>query len=99
MNNYSKTTTIFQMDATECGAACLDMVMAYHGIYVPFDLIKVEISAYKDEINAAQIMRAAKRMGLECHGYRKEPEGLRELEMPCIIHWNVIVQSRQDKAV
>ena len=33
-------------------------------------------------------MRAAKRFGLECKGFRKEPEMLRELEMPCIIHWN-----------
>ena len=34
------------------------------------------------------MMRAAKRFGLDCKGYRKEPEAIRELEMPCIIHWN-----------
>lgn len=38
--------------------------------------------------NAANIMRCAKKYGLECHGYRREPEALRSIELPCIIHWN-----------
>ena len=88
MKKYARTPSILQMEATECGAASLAMIMAYHGKYVPLELMRIETAVSRDGINAAEIMRAAKRMGLECHGYRKEPEGLRQLEMPCIIHWN-----------
>ena len=88
MNKYAKTPTILQMEATECGAASLAMIIAYHGKYVPLELMRIETAVSRDGINAAEIMRAAKRMGLECHGYRKELEKLKELDMPCIIHWN-----------
>lgn len=88
MEKYAKTPSILQMEATECGAASLAMILAYHGKYVPLELMRIETAVSRDGINAAEIMRAAKRMGLECHGYRKEPEMLKQLEMPCIIHWN-----------
>ena len=88
MKKYAKTPTILQMEATECGAASLAMIMAYFGKYVPLEMMRIETAVSRDGVNAAEIMRAAKRMGLECHGYRREPEKLKELEMPCIIHWN-----------
>lgn len=88
MRKYEKTPTILQMEATECGAASLAMIMAYHGKYIPLEQMRIETAVSRDGINAAEIMRAAKRMGLECHGFRKEPENLKALDMPCIIHWN-----------
>ena len=88
MRKYEKTPTILQMEATECGAASLAMIMAYHGKYIPLEQMRIETAVSRDGINAAEIMRAAKRLGLECHGYRKEPEDLKALDMPCIIHWN-----------
>ncbi len=88
MSNYKKTPTVLQMEATECGAASLAMVMAYHGKYVPLEQMRIETAVSRDGVNAKEMMRAAKRMGLDCHGYRKEPEKLKELDMPCIVHWN-----------
>ncbi len=88
MRKYEKTPTILQMEATECGAASLAMIMAYHGKYIPLEQMRIETAVSRDGINAAEIMRAAKRMGLECKGFRKEPEKLKDLDMPCIIHWN-----------
>ena len=86
--NYCKTPTIFQMEATECGAASLAMICAYWGKHVPLEQMRVETGVSRDGCNARNIMRAAKRFGMECHGYRKEPEALKTLEMPCLIHWN-----------
>lgn len=88
MGNYVKTPTIYQMEATECGAASLSMIFGYFGKYLPLEQMRVETGVSRDGCNAANIMRAAKRFGLECHGYRKEPEALRTIETPCIIHWN-----------
>lgn len=85
---YKKTPTVFQMEATECGAASLSMIFAYFGKHIPLEQMRIETGVSRDGCNAGNVMRAAKKYGLECHGYRKELEGLTELEAPCIIHWN-----------
>ncbi len=88
MDNYVKTPTVFQMEATECGAASLAMIFAYYGRFVPLEQMRIETGVSRDGCNAGNMMRAAKRFGLECRGFRREPEALREIETPCIIHWN-----------
>lgn len=88
MDNYKKTPTVFQMEATECGAASLSMIFSYYGKYLPLEQMRIEVGVSRDGCNAGNMMRAAKKFGLECKGFRKEPEALREFEMPCIIHWN-----------
>lgn len=88
MRNYKKAPLVFQMEATECGAASFAMILAYWGKYIPLEQLRVATGVSRDGCNAGNIMRAAKKLGLECHGYRREPEALRDMEMPCIIHWN-----------
>ncbi len=88
MSNYVQTPSIFQLEATECGAASLSMIFAYFGKYIPLEQMRIETGVSRDGCNAANIMRAAKRFGLNCRGFRKDPEALREFKPPCIIHWN-----------
>ena len=85
---YARTPTVYQMEATECGAASLAMILAYFGSHIPLEKLRIETGVSRDGCNAGNIMKAAKRLGLECHGYRREPEALRKLTPPCIIHWN-----------
>ena len=85
---YARTPTVYQMEATECGAASLAMILSYFGSHIPLEKLRIETGVSRDGCNAANIMKAAKRMGLECHGYRKEPDALKKLTPPCIIHWN-----------
>lgn len=85
---YKKTPTIFQMEATECGAASLSMIFAYFGKHLPLEQMRIETGVSRDGCNAGNVMRAAKKYGLECHGYRKEINSLLKLDAPCIIHWN-----------
>ena len=88
MGKYAKTPTIYQMEATECGAASLSMIFSYFGKNIPLEQMRIETGVSRDGCNAGNIMRCAKKYGLDCHGYRKEPAALRELQPPCIIHWN-----------
>lgn len=88
MNTYKKTPTFFQMEATECGAASLSMVMAYWGHYMALEQMRIETGVSRDGCNAKNIMKAARKYGMEVHGYRKEIDGLVELPTPSIIHWN-----------
>lgn len=88
MGNYKKTPIIYQMEATECGAASLSMIFAYYGKYIPLEQMRIETGVSRDGCNAANIMRASKKYGFECHGYRKDIDYLKEVKTPCIIHWN-----------
>ncbi len=83
-----KVPTILQMEATECGAAALAMVLAHYGLWIPLEKLRSECGVNRDGSKASNVMRAAKARGCEVHGYRWEAESLREeKDYPLIIHW------------
>lgn len=87
-NNYAKTPSIYQMEATECGAASLSMIFAYYGKHMPLEKMRIETGVSRDGCNAKNIMRAGKKYGFEVKGFRKSLDNLLKIKPPCIIHWN-----------
>lgn len=84
-----KVPVIIQMEALECGAACLTMILAYYNKWIPLEQIRTECGVSRDGSNARNILRAAKHHGLEAKGYRMEVDSIVEdCLFPCIIHWN-----------
>ena len=78
-----------QMEALECGAACLAMVMAYYGKWVPLEQVRYDCGVSRDGSNAKNVLVAARNYGFDAQGFRCEISSLKEnMDLPCIIHWN-----------
>lgn len=85
----AKVPVIMQMEALECGAASLTMILAYYGKWVPLEQVRADCGVSRNGSNAKNILKAARSYGLTAKGYRYEPEGLmKHAKFPCIIHWN-----------
>ena len=79
---------ILQMNAVECGAACLAMVLSYFGRKTRLEECREKCDAGRDGVTAQTIATAARSFGLRAQGVRLDAEALAGLPTPAIIHWN-----------
>jgi len=83
-----KVPTILQMEATECGAASLSMILAHYNLWLPLEKIRQECGVNRDGSKASCVLRAARNRGCNAQGFKRNADRLKEVgEFPLIIHW------------
>ena len=101
----ANTPLIMQLEALECGAASLAMVMAYYDKWIPLEQVRVDCGVSRNGSNAKNILRAAQKYGFKTKGFAYTTQKLREKgKFPGIIHWGgghfvVIDGFRGNKAI
>ena len=85
----AKVPVVMQLEALECGAASLTMVMAYYDKWIPLEQVRADCGVSRDGSNAKNIALAASRYGFKVSAFKRSPKTIREKgQFPCIIHWN-----------
>ena len=80
--------TVLQMEKTECGAACLAMILAHYGRWIPLEELRVRCGVSRDGTKASNVVDVAKELGLVARGAQARISRLNELRFPMIVHWN-----------
>ena len=85
----AKTPVIMQMEAMECGAACLAMVLAYYGKWIPLSRLRKFCGTSRDGVKLSTVAKTARSLGLNAQGYRYDTEDFfQKAAFPCIVHWH-----------
>ena len=64
-----KVPTVLQMEATECGAAALAMILAHYGLWIPLEKLRVECGVNRDGSKASCVIRAARNRRVSRSGF------------------------------
>ena len=84
----AKVPVVMQLEALECGAASLTMILAYYDKWIPLEQVREDCGVSRDGSNAKNILKAARNYGLTAKAYRFDPERLKEKgKFPMIVHW------------
>ena len=79
---------VMQLEALECGAASLTMIMHYYRYWIPLEQVRGDCGVSRDGASAKNILLAARGYGLSANAWKMEPEALqKEGPFPCILHW------------
>jgi NHLM bacteriocin system ABC transporter peptidase/ATP-binding protein len=86
----ARVPVVMQLEALECGAASLTMLMAYYGKWVPLEEVRLACGVSRDGSNAKNLYLAAQHYGFNVKAMRMTLESLQTKgQFPCIIHWNM----------
>ena len=85
----SSTPMVFQEEVSECGIVCLAMVLAHFGRHVSLEELRDQTDRHASGITMRTLLKLAQANGLSGTAFRAEPEALKSLARPAILHWDM----------
>jgi NHLM bacteriocin system ABC transporter peptidase/ATP-binding protein len=83
-----RTPTVIQMEAVECGAAALGIILAYHGRWVSLETLRFGCGVSRDGCDAFDMAECSERYGMKAGGFWCDKEGVAEIALPAILYWD-----------
>src|SRR3954451_23669942 len=84
---WNRLPLVRQAEAAECGLACLAMIAGWHGLDTDLTTLRRRFSVSLKGVNLEDLIATAGALNLSGRAFRTEPEGLAQLRLPCILHW------------
>ncbi|QYS90814.1 hypothetical protein JJC04_12760 [Flavobacterium covae] len=85
--NKSKVTFYNQLESTDCGAACLAMIISYYGKKIALSQVKKQFDFTRIGVSIQDITKVASKIGLQTTPLKLTQEQLEEIPLPSILFW------------
>lgn len=87
LRRRGRVPVLVQMSQVECGAACLAMVLSFHGRRTRVAECADRLGVGRDGLTARAIAEEARGFGMRVRAFSLEPSDLGQLQLPAIVHW------------
>lgn len=83
-----KTPLVLQMETSECGIACLSIILKYFGKDISIEQLRDDFCLGRNGTKASTIIKIAQKYQLNAKGFKLKVDSLSKLKVPMILFWN-----------